>query len=226
MGIHHILFVFFFNIILNMCFSFIYPLCIICFIFLNIANGLRVNVGPMEETCFVESINDLDKVEGIPMLNVDFQVLSGGRLDINVYIRHPSNILLVNQPAKKSGQYSFEMDVEGDYTICFSNRMSTVAHKLVSFDIKSIVNEIRGLDATATQEGVDATSDMVDEAYELLEASLIAQHRLRERELSHHDMSDSNHSNVLVWEVFQFALVVCLCIFQVYYIRRIVDGKG
>lgn len=89
-----------------------------------------------EQQCFHEDIEDGTKV------TLDFQVLSGGNIDIDVAIYSPDKRILYQEEKKKWDNHEWDATGTGQYTICFSNQFSTFSHKLVYFEL--IVGEEDG----------------------------------------------------------------------------------
>jgi emp24/gp25L/p24 family/GOLD len=91
-------------------------------------------------------------------MSITYQVSGGGHLDIDVWLTDPDDVELYSQRKKDTGTYSFTADKEcvcfslghpyihidpldfsGRYDYCFSNEMSSVAGKTVSFNVHGVL---------------------------------------------------------------------------------------
>lgn len=73
-------------------------------------------------------------------MTVTYQVAGGGHLDIDFTMTGPPNDRVMNTQHKKdTGTYSFTAENDGRYTYCFSNEMSTVTGKTVSFNVHGVM---------------------------------------------------------------------------------------
>ncbi|CAO3686441.1 unnamed protein product [Rhizopus stolonifer] len=64
-----------------------------------------------------------------------FAVQQGGSFDIDFDILGPDRKSILSGTAERQGDYVFTANKEGEYSFCFSNEMSTVAEKLIDFEI-------------------------------------------------------------------------------------------
>ena len=60
---------------------------------------------------------------------------TGGSFDIDYEVKDPDGVVMNSGLAEKDAEFVFSVDVVGEYSFCFSNAMSTFAHKVVNFDI-------------------------------------------------------------------------------------------
>jgi hypothetical protein len=61
--------------------------------------------------------------------------VSGGDLDISIWISTPTNRVIAHHQRKVTGQPKFRTDEYGDYRICFDNSFSRFASKQIHFYI-------------------------------------------------------------------------------------------
>jgi p24 family protein beta-1 len=95
-----------------------------------VANSTSVQILAHREECFTENVN-----AGTD-LGIVFQVTAGGFLDIDVRISGPDGSEVYAGRRESEGKYYFVAHTTGLYSFCFSNRMSTLTPKTVSFSIK------------------------------------------------------------------------------------------
>lgn len=68
-------------------------------------------------------------------LGLTFEVAEGGFLDIDFNIVGPNGQTIESGERASNGKYAFKADMDGVYTYCFSNKMSTMTPKIVMFTI-------------------------------------------------------------------------------------------
>ncbi|KRZ73124.1 Suppressor/enhancer of lin-12 protein 9 [Trichinella papuae] len=94
--------------------------------------GVYINIDANEEQCFLERATTGTK------MNLMFEVVEGGFLDIDVKIVGPDNKEVYRGERESSGKFTFSAHIDGVYTYCFSNRMSTLTPKVVMFSMNLI----------------------------------------------------------------------------------------
>ena len=95
---------------------------------LGAAIELTFEIPDRREQCFSELISQNTEC------SLEFQVITGGNYDIDVYLFDPDSAQLYSEKRKEYGLFSFTTLRSGEYTFCFSNEFSTVTHKLVYFE--------------------------------------------------------------------------------------------
>ncbi|OAF67105.1 Transmembrane emp24 domain-containing protein 3 [Intoshia linei] len=102
----------------------------IFFLFLFLVRGeeLTFELQDNEEMCFFKDIKTNNAA-------FNYLVLSGGNLDVDVQVRSPINQIIYVQRKSKYGDEELDVEHLGEYKICFSNRFSSISHKIVNFAI-------------------------------------------------------------------------------------------
>jgi len=101
-------------------------------------NDLTVVIPPGHFECFYQNVKkDL-------VLEVEYQVIDGGDLDIDFMLKAPNGQVIVNEMRKPDAIHTVDETMEGDYEVCFSNRFSRISQKVVFFEI--IIDSDDGLD--------------------------------------------------------------------------------
>lgn len=80
--------------------------------------------------CYFQEVHDVRTAT----LEVDYQVVDGGDLDINLMILFGATILAQDKQ-KTDGSHRVAIENRGDYQICFDNTFSYQARKVVFFEI-------------------------------------------------------------------------------------------
>lgn len=62
-------------------------------------------------------------------------------MDIDVKISDPEGKIIYQGDRETRGKYTFKAHVDGIYTYCFSNKMSTMTPKVVMFNIEGSAAE-------------------------------------------------------------------------------------
>ncbi|EYC09275.1 hypothetical protein Y032_0061g3253 [Ancylostoma ceylanicum] len=89
-----------------------------------------VEVPPGKFQCFFQPV-DVTKHK---TMEVDYQVVDGGDLNINFMILMGAN-MLVQENMKTDGSHRLDLQTSGDYQVCFDNSFSYQSRKVVFFEI-------------------------------------------------------------------------------------------
>lgn len=92
-------------------------------------NDLTVVIPPGNFECFYQNVK-----AGL-VLEVEYQVIDGGDLDIDFMMKSPNGKVVVNEMRKPDAIHTVDETDEGDYEVCFSNRFSRISQKVVFFEI-------------------------------------------------------------------------------------------
>ncbi|KAL1925561.1 uncharacterized protein VTP21DRAFT_444 [Calcarisporiella thermophila] len=170
-------------------------------------------IDPSSTECFYENLSKDDH------LMITFQVGEGGHLDIDFWITDPSDRFVQQRVRESTGTYSIIAERSGRYTYCFSNDMSTVSEKTVTF----YVHGFQKSDADA--EHLDPLDREIRELRDSLSAIKDEQEYMVLREKRHYQTCDSTNSRVLWWSMFQTGVLAAVCFWQVYYLKRFFEVK-
>ncbi|CAF3970880.1 unnamed protein product [Rotaria sp. Silwood1] len=125
-----------------------------------------VLVDAHSEECFFEKLTSGTK------LLVTFEVIEGGFLDIDIKITGPDHKEIYSGERESSGKTTFSAHMDGIYTLCFSNRMSTMTPKMIMFEMD--VGDSPKLDMASgkTSDNVTLHHNKLEELVAELSASL------------------------------------------------------
>lgn len=179
--------------------------------------GLTFKVEAHKEECLYDQV---EKV-GVKVM-VQYQVTAGGFLDIDLHVYAPGDVLIHSVERESEGKFTFVASHSGQFKFCFSNKMSTLTPKTVSFKIA--VGDV--LDPTLAQvEQLDPIERSIMRLNEGLSQIQQEQSYLRTRERVHRDTAESTNSRVLWWSLFEAFVLVAMSVWQVYYLRRFFEVK-
>jgi p24 family protein beta-1 len=164
----------------------------------------------------------------------------------------PSRKVLFSGLRQNAETYTFAAEVSGRFEYCFKNGMSTVTAKTVSFDV--IVDDGRKPAGPIPSRTADdaALEAEIAETMHNLRSIRDNQQYLRVRERAHRDSNveppphptpvprshapsdpgparapaaESTNTRIKVYSSFQVALLVVVCVFQLWYLRRFFEVK-
>ena len=183
----------------------------------GLVRSLTIKIDAHKEECFYEDIEAPNA-----KILVQFQVSAGGFLDIDLSLYDPDGALIHLVERETEGKYTFNARIAGIHKFCFSNKMSTLTAKTVSFTIS--VGDV--LDPNlAKLEHLDPIEKSIMRLSEGLTSIQTEQNYLRTRERVHRDTSESTNSRVLWWSIFEVFVLVAMSVWQVYYLKRFFEIK-
>jgi len=183
--------------------------------------GFFIHLDANEEQCF------FDRVTSGTKMSLMFEVAEGGFLDIDVKIFGPDNKEVYKGERESSGKYTFSAYMDGIYTYCFSNQMSTMTPKIVMFTMEvATPSAATGTDATG---GPDADHNKLEEMVRELSTALTAvkheQEYMEVRERVHRSINESTNSRVVLWAVFEALVLLAMTLGQIYYLKRFFEVR-
>ncbi|PCH41231.1 COPII-coated vesicle protein [Wolfiporia cocos MD-104 SS10] len=176
------------------------------------AHMIEVPAGNKE--CFFEDLHVNDK------MTVTYQVGGGGHLDIDFWLQDPDHNALANHQKQSTGTVSITAKKDGRYEYCFSNLMSTVVDKLLSFNVHGVIY--------VDDDAADTVAPIEREIRNLangLTAVKDEQEYIVLRERRHRDTAESTNSRVKWWSIFQAAVLFSVVAWQVYYLKSFFEVK-
>lgn len=171
-----------------------------------------IEIAPGARECFFEDLSAEDK------MTVTFQVAAGGELDLDFWLTDPRNTPMYSLSKSDTGTYSFTATTDGGYTYCFSNEMSSVTAKTVSFNVHGVMYVEDDGHTAPIEKEIRALSAA-------LEAVKDEQEYIVTRERLHRDTAESTNDRVKWWSIIQTILLFAVCAWQVYYLRRFFEVK-
>lgn len=164
-------------------------------------------------------------------MTVTYQVAGGGHLDIDFWLKGPGEKLLTDQRKHDTGTHSFTADADGRYQYCFSNEMSSVTAKTVSFNVHGVMYvEDDGHTAPIERE-IRALSSAL-EAVKDEQEYIVVRERLHRNStctgppsVNAHPVlaAESTNDRVKYWSIVQTFMLFAVCAWQIFYLKRHVD---
>ncbi|XP_019752859.1 transmembrane emp24 domain-containing protein 5 isoform X1 [Hippocampus comes] len=166
-------------------------------------------------------------------LEIEYQVLDGGGLDVDFYISSPSGQILYTDHHKSDGMHTVETE-DGDYMFCFDNTFSSVSEKLVFFELildnmdtdeepddwKEYVHGTDMLDMK-----LEDIMDTINSVKSRLGKSVQIQTVLRAFEARDRNLQESNFDRVNFWSVVNLMVMMLVSGVQVYLVRSLFEDK-
>eukprot|EP01135_Chromosphaera_perkinsii_P002305 Nk52_evm91s221 gene=Nk52_evmTU91s221 len=182
----------------------------------NVVEGteLVVQMQAHDTECFYETFAVNDDV------TFEYQVVFGGRLDIDVQIHDPQGTILHQEQRKQYDSQRFKIAIAGDYKFCFDNEFSTFTQKTVYFDL--FKGEGEDALTNAIPEQITALTRLEQYSHtihrNLMEITDYQTHH-RLREATGRSLAEEVNTRVMVWSAAQSALMVGVSLVQVYILK-------
>ncbi|KAI0068887.1 supernatant protein factor C-terminal domain-containing protein [Artomyces pyxidatus] len=181
---------------------------------LNLVSAHLIEVVASQKECFFEDLHINDK------MTVTYQVGGGGHLDIDFWIADPDGTAVGKHIKQSTGTVSITAAKDGRHEYCFSNQMSTIADKIVSFNVHGVIY---------VGEGEDETVAPIEREIRSLANGLTAvkdeQEYIVVRERTHRNTAESTNSRVKWWSILQAVVLFSVVAWQVYYLKSFFEVK-
>ncbi|EJW85958.1 transmembrane emp24 domain-containing protein 2 [Wuchereria bancrofti] len=184
-----------------------------------------IHIDANEEQCF------FDRVRVGTKMGVVFEVAEGGFLDIDVKIIGPDNKEIYRGERESSGKYTFAAHMDGPYTYCFGNQMSTMTPKVVMFSMEIAQPGQPILSEAGQGNGNDSSADslkleeMVRELSSALTSVKHEQEYMEVRERVHRSINENTNSRVVLWAIFEAVVLASMTVGQIFYLKRFFEVR-
>ena len=151
------------------------------------------------------------------MLTLSFCILFTG----------PDNKVIHAEERASSGKYTFAAHMDGVYTYCFGNKMSTMTPKAVMFSMDVGEAPKPGADHAAGADGSEHNKleEQIKELSSALTAVKHEQEYMTVRDRIHRSINDSTNSRVVLWAFFEALVLVAMTLGQVFYLKRFFEVR-
>ncbi|XP_043228269.1 transmembrane emp24 domain-containing protein 2-like [Amphibalanus amphitrite] len=181
------------------------------------SDGYMITVDAHAEECFMEKVTSGTK------LGLAFEVVEGGFLDIDIKLIGPDGKVVYQQERESNGRFTFPAHMDGVFTYCFGNKMSTMTPKIVMFSMDlGEASKKDGVDGEASHNKLE---DMIKDLGSALTAVKHEQDYMEVREKIHRAINDSTNSRVVLWSFFEALVLVAMTMGQVYYLKRFFEVR-
>ncbi|KAF8901671.1 emp24/gp25L/p24 family/GOLD-domain-containing protein [Gymnopilus junonius] len=192
--------------------SFLLSCLSLIFLFSSLASAHLIEVPAGKKECFFEDLHVHDK------MTVTYQVGDGGHLDIDFWLSDPTGKVLGKQIRQSTGQLAITAEKDGRHEYCFSNQMSAIADKMVSFNVHGVIY-VTGDDVVAP----------IEREIRKLAAGLVSvkdeQEYIVVRERTHRNTAESTNSRVKWWSILQAIVLFSVVAWQVFYLKSFFEVK-
>jgi len=174
--------------------------------------GHIIEVQASQKECFFEDLHVNDK------MTVTYQVGGGGNLDIDFWLADPNGLALGKHLKQSTGTVSTTAEIDGRYEYCFSNEMSTIADKIVSFNVHGIVY-------VGEDETIAPIEREIRDLANGLQSVKDEQEYIVIRERVHRNTAESKNDRVKWWSIIQAIVLLAVVGWQIYYLKSFFEVK-
>ncbi|EFA82777.1 emp24/gp25L/p24 family protein [Heterostelium album PN500] len=136
----------------------------------------------------------------------------------------PDKRVLYKGQRETEGTKVMKSNFAGVYSFCFSNQMSSLTEKTVSFMI--LVGEQSTITQDlATKGQMPQLESQIMALADGVQAVKSEQYYFRMREATHRNTAESTNSRVVWWSIFEALILVAMSAWQIYYLRRFFEVK-
>ncbi|CAJ1991746.1 ERP2 / cop-coated vesicle membrane protein p24 precursor [Leishmania donovani] len=181
--------------------------------------SLAVQVAAGREVCFYEEAPGA----GLKMF-LHYMVTMGGSMDIDCTILAPDKTVIWNAERDTENRVLFKSRIPGSYAFCFSNRMSTLTSKVVSFSVMvgngnaADVMRPKGAESDSLHRSIMRLQQGLREIEELQQA-------LRTREQDHRATTEVANTRVVVFCILESVFIIGMGVGSVLYLRQMFVTK-
>ncbi|KAI8363794.1 emp24/gp25L/p24 family/GOLD-domain-containing protein [Choanephora cucurbitarum] len=187
--------------------------CIV--LWLQVMYAMYIDIQPGTVECFYENLEMGEK------LTVSYEVGEGGNLDIDFWVKDPDDSIIISDTRATTNTHSFQANIVGKYVYCFSNEFSSSSEKIVGFNVHENIQKMH----ETMKEHTDPLEKEIAELAESIFAVKAQQEYIVVREKQHRDTAESTNARVKWWSIGQVILLVSVCVWQVYYLKRFFEVK-
>ncbi|KAH9998344.1 supernatant protein factor C-terminal domain-containing protein [Russula vinacea] len=184
------------------------------FLLFHLVSSHLIEIPASKKECFFEDLHEHDQ------MTVTYQVGGGGHLDIDFWITDPEGGAIRKNIRYSTGTVSITATKDGRHEYCFSNQMSTIADKIVSFNVHGVIYV--GDEATEVVAPIEREIRTLAHG---LTSVKDEQEYIVIRERTHRNTAESTNSRVKWWSISQTAVLFSVVAWQVYYLKSFFEVK-
>ncbi|KAF5363397.1 hypothetical protein D9756_000813 [Leucocoprinus leucothites] len=177
-----------------------------------LASAHMIEVAAGKKECFFEDLHVHDK------MTVSYQVGGGGHLDIDFWLSDPNGKVLGKHVRQDTGSVSITATADGRHEYCFSNIMSAIADKMVSFNVHGVIyvdedEAVAPIEREIRNLAIGLTTVKDEQEYIVV------------RERVHRNTAESTNARVKWWSILQAIVIFAVVAWQVYYLKSFFEVK-
>jgi protein ERP2 len=189
----------------------------------GLQHEFRFEVGSGATQCYFQ------KLRQNAQFHMSFEVLRGADRNINVMVRKEDGTTFEEFQWINEGNLDRIIETTGVYSFCFDNSLSRFTSKLVYVyllsyteeDWRSYAKEMQ--DYHSEVENVSKSLELIDQRANKI---LVMQASTRRHVLSDYYTITGNNDSVRRWSFVMCIVIVASSLFQVYFVRRLVNVHG
>uniref|UniRef100_A0A1I7V830 GOLD domain-containing protein n=1 Tax=Loa loa TaxID=7209 RepID=A0A1I7V830_LOALO len=211
-----------------------YILSLLIYICCGAEYAYTIEVDAGKHNCFFQTVNNTHH----KFMEIDYQVVDGGDLNINFMLLLGTKILL-QETKKVEGSHKLSMTESGDYQLCFDNSFSYQTRKVLFFEL-FLFDEDGSFDETNMLEefgpirqeysGLGFEMQKFQKASNNIKNQLnkIEYHQslLRAYEARDRAIMNANLERVTLWSAVNSIILVIVGLLQVYMIRSLFEDSS
>ncbi|XP_078593072.1 transmembrane emp24 domain-containing protein 7-like [Branchiostoma floridae x Branchiostoma japonicum] len=163
---------------------------------------LTFELADREEMCFSENITKPIKH------NVEYKVVRGGNLDVDMKVLSPNGKMMYMGQKKKWDKFRIETS-RGQFNFCFSNEFSTISHKIIYFHLSPDYPETLSAKIGVKHQAVPTLTEVLCENINRkIESVVNLQRDYRLKEAIGRGNAEQLGVGVLWWSIFQTGIIL------------------
>ncbi|KAF9057408.1 emp24/gp25L/p24 family/GOLD-domain-containing protein [Panaeolus papilionaceus] len=178
----------------------------------TLINAHLIEVAAGKKECFFEDLHINDKW---PTYLTD----PGHAINTCPKLSDPAGKVLGKQVRQSTGQLAITAENDGRHEYCFSNQMSAIADKMVSFNVHGVIYVSGDGDVVAP----------IEREIRKFASGLVAvkdeQEYIVVREKTHRNTAESTNSRVKWWSILQAIVLFSVVGWQIYYLKSFFEVK-
>jgi len=174
-------------------------------------------VGARDEQCFMIKAEMNEKVV------VEFQVVSGGFMDIDIQLYGPDMKAIYKQDRQKEGLVHTIAQVNGIHKLCFSNEMSTLTSKTIDFEFH--LASTKAHHDAITHEHINPLQQAIMTMKENIKSLKTQESFLSARNIRHQYTIESTNSRVFWFQFLESATLIGVALVQVVLLKQFFEQK-
>lgn len=183
-------------------------------LFLLPVDSFFIQLHANEEECFYEI------VPASTTMILTAEVVDGVRkMDVVVY--GPDGNRMHESTGNGGIRVNINAHLDGEYRYCFSNGLKSISPIVVMFSMRVVTKaeKVVGSEEDQLLSLSSELSKFIDEISE-------EQRYMEARDEVHRQVNDETGARIVIWSVFEAALVISMTVGQVFYLKRILEVRN